>query len=336
MQNIPETVTKDFCGKRVAIIGDIVADQFLHGTITRVSREAPVFIMRHDETETRPGGAANAAANIASLGGEPRLVGLVGDDSNGRFLMEALRRANVASDRIAIVPGRKTTTKVRILAGREYAGRQQVIRIDHEDPAMIGDDVRRKMLNAICDAIDEADAVVVSDYAYGVVDPDMFQFVHEMAMGRHIPVIVDSRVGLESFSGATAATPNQEEIERILGRVPSDEDCEALRERLGLEALLVTRGNKGMLLLESGRPAVSIEAVGSKQPVDVTGAGDTVIAAYSLGLASGFGHADAASVANHAGGIVVMKKGTATVTMVELVDSIRLNDAAANASITAV
>jgi rfaE bifunctional protein kinase chain/domain len=335
MQSNPETVRKDFCGKRVAIVGDIVADQFLHGTITRVSREAPVFIMRHDETETRPGGAANAAANIASLGGQPLLVGLVGDDSNGHLLLEALRSASVASGRISTVTGRKTTTKIRILAGREYAGRQQVIRIDYEDPAMIGEDVRQQMRTSISEAIDHADAVIVSDYAYGVVDHELFQVVRERAMGRHIPVIVDSRAGLESFSGATAATPNQEEIERILDHAPSEEDCESLRERLGLDALLVTLGNRGMLLLEASRPTVSIDVVGSKQPVDVTGAGDTVIAAYALGLASGFDHAAAASVANHAGGIVVMKKGTATVTIDELVGSLRVDGSAAQVSIPA-
>lgn len=301
----------------MVIAGDLVADQFLNGTIARVSREAPVFILRHDETETRPGAAANTAANVASLGGEAVLVGLIGDDPTAGLLLGSLGTHVDASDVIS-VPGERTTAKVRVLAAQHYAARQQVIRIDYENSRTISDDTRRTLQSNLIGACDEAHAIVLSDYGYGVVDKTLFDVARRIADERQIPLIVDSRSRLSEFAGATSATPNQEEVEQILGEGFTDADCSHLREELGLRSLLVTRGNKGMLVVEADRPPVSIDAVGSSEPVDVTGAGDTVIAAYALGLAAGLSFVEAARIANHAGGIVVMKKGTATATADEL------------------
>jgi len=308
----------------VAIVGDLVADQFLNGKISRVSREAPVFILRHDETETRPGGAANAAANVAALGGTPLLVGIVGDDPNGLLLKRSLETAGVVigADRVIEASGVQTTTKVRVLAGQHYAARQQVIRIDYENREEVEIDVSRRIIEGAELACRAADAIVVSDYGYGVVTEDLLALTLHIANERGIPMIVDSRFRLGQFPGATSATPNQEEAEQILGKDLDDAGCKTLRERLSVEALLITRGNKGMTLVESGREPMHIGAVGSSEPVDVTGAGDTVIAAYTLGLAAGMTFADAAAVANHAGGIVVMKKGTATAKIEELRNSI--------------
>ena len=313
-----------FPNTRVAIVGDLVADQFLNGKISRVSREAPVFILRHDETETRPGGAANAAANVAALGGTPLLVGIVGDDPNGLLLKRSLETAGVVigADRVIEASGVQTTTKVRVLAGQHYAARQQVIRIDYENREEVGIDVSRRIIEGAELACRAADAIVVSDYGYGVVTEDLLALTLHIANERGIPMIVDSRFRLGQFPGATSATPNQEEAEQILGKDLDDAGCKTLRERLSVEALLITRGNKGMTLVESGREPMHIGAVGSSEPVDVTGAGDTVIAAYTLGLAAGMTFADAAAVANHAGGIVVMKKGTATAKIEELRNSI--------------
>jgi D-glycero-beta-D-manno-heptose-7-phosphate kinase len=311
----------DFSGKRVVIAGDLVADQFLNGTIARVSREAPVFILRHDETDTRPGAAANTAANVASLGGEARLVGAVGDDANCRLLIDSLP-VSVETSGILTIPRECTTTKVRVLAAQHYAARQQVIRIDYENSRMLSDESRSTLTENLVRGSDGADAIVLSDYGYGVVDDALFTLARQIAADMKIPLIVDSRTRLPEFAGATSATPNQEEVEQILGKAFTDADCEMLRERLGLDALLVTRGNKGMLLVESGKTAVYADAVGSSEPVDVTGAGDTVIAAYALGLAAGLSFVDAARIANHAGGIVVMKKGTATATADELFRSL--------------
>lgn len=310
-----------FAGRRVVIVGDLVADQFLNGTIARVSREAPVFIVRHDETETRPGAAANTAANVAALGGRAVLIGSVGDDANGDLLLRCLEPL-LSTETIVQAGGDRTTTKVRVVAGQHYAARQQMIRIDYESAMDSDAEVRSEISEHFIREAQTADAIVISDYGYGVVTSDVFNDAREIASERGIPLIVDSRFRLGEYVGATSATPNQDEVEQILGSGFTDADCERLREKLDLQTLLVTRGNKGMLLFEGGKPPRSIDAVGSSEPVDVTGAGDTVIAAYSLGLAAGLSFAEAAEIANHAGSVVVMKKGTATATPKELARSL--------------
>lgn len=325
-----EIVRTVFPKKNVVIIGDLVADQFLNGTISRVSREAPVFILHHDATHTVPGAAANTAANLASLGGVPKLVGISGSDTNGQMLKNTLRTAKVDCSLVVSDAGFSTTTKVRVLAGQHYAPRQQVIRIDYENSAMISDNIKQKLRQNLAAAAVDADAIVVSDYNYGAVFPELFADAKIIARDRKIPLVVDSRYRLGELTNATTATPNREEVEQILGKNFTPDACSQLRERLGLDSLLVTNGNKGMLLFERDLPPLEIEAVGSTEPVDVTGAGDTVTAAYALGLASGLSFADAANVANHAGGIVVMKKGTACVFADELIGSLASNIARHN------
>lgn len=322
MSKLSETINDRFRGRRVVVVGDVVADQFLHGTISRVSREAPVFILEHDETDTRAGGAANAAANVASLGGSPVLVGFIGNDVNGELLNDSLAKANVECLQMVSDDRLRTTTKVRVLAGQQYAPRQQVIRIDYADRNAISDDLIAKLELNVRAACEGAEAIIVSDYNYGAAHPRIVEIARGESEKRGIPLLVDSRFRLGELHGATAATPNQEEVEQILGRGFSTESCASLRERLGYKALLVTRGNKGMTLFEEGTEPRHLDAVGSKEPIDVTGAGDTVIGAFALGLASGLSFSDAACVANHAGGIVVMKRGTASVTAEELIASL--------------
>jgi len=321
---LAETIRTKFPTKRIAVVGDCVADQFLKGTITRVSREAPVFILKHEETETLPGGAANAAANVASLGGEAILIGLIGDDAYGEKLVSSLAASGVSPDHLVTVAGGITTTKQRVLAGQQYGARQQVIRIDFEPSAHPSPDIYEQMLTELQRVKSDVDAIVVSDYGYGAVTIGLFELAREISDERGIALIVDSRHRLTDYVGATTATPNQEEVEEILGTGCSPQDCDDLRGRLGCKALVVTNGNAGMTILDGSGP-VHLPAVGALEPVDVTGAGDTVIAAYALGLASGLGFRDAASVANHAGGIVVMKKRTATVSPEELIASIERN-----------
>jgi rfaE bifunctional protein kinase chain/domain len=313
-----EAIRTKFSQKKIVIVGDLVADQFLHGTISRVSREAPVFILRHDETETLCGGAANCAANVASLGGNAVIVGVVGKDSRGKSLLEALKSAKVNYDFVVQAENFQTTTKVRVLAGSHYAARQQVIRIDYENKEKIDAETLENLKQNLLSAIENADAVIFSDYGYGVANVEMFELIKQT----NVPILVDSRFALQEFQGATTATPNQEEVEQVLGENFSENDCVKLCEKLGFKSLLVTQGNKGMLLIEANKEPLQIDAVGSKQPVDVTGAGDSVIATYALGLASGLSFAESANLANHAGGIVVMKKGTATVSQDELINSI--------------
>ena len=322
MNNLSATIKQDFPEKKIVIIGDLVADQFLRGTINRVSREAPVFILRHDKTETFAGSAGNAAVNTASLNGNAILVGLIGKDLNGENLKKVLQNSNVNCDFVIESEKIQTTTKVRVLAGQNYAPRQQVIRIDYENNAEIDEELIEELKQNVVSATQRADVIIISDYGYGAANPAIAEFCAKIAREKSIPLLIDSRFRLKEFSNATTATPNQEEVEQILGKNFTEQDCISLREKLNLEALLITRGNKGMLLIQKDKSLQKIAAVGSIEPIDVTGAGDTVIAVYALGLASGLSFYDAAKIANHAGGIVVMKKGTSSASPKELIESI--------------
>ena len=318
-------IIKGFSSRRVVVVGDTIADQFIYGEISRVSREAPVFILRHEHTETTPGGAGNCAANLAALGAQVSLVSVLGDDETGRILAEKLHEMGVDCTGVQLSNERHTTTKVRVLAGQIHSTRQQVIRIDYDNEGALSTTVEQRLRADISDAVAGADAVIISDYNYGVATPATGALVRDTANG--IPVLVDSRFRLSEFSGLTSATPNEDEVEELLGVKHADEAglasaAEQLRQRLGYKALLVTRGGHGMTLIEADNTPMHIDAVGSQQPVDVTGAGDTVIASYALALASGASFPEAARLANFAGGIVVMKRGTATVSNDELLKSI--------------
>jgi rfaE bifunctional protein kinase chain/domain len=326
-------IVRRFSQRRILVIGDSVADQFVYGAISRVSREAPVFILRHEHTETVPGGAANCALNLASLGAHVSLISVAGDDEPGRALVEKLNAAGVDCSGVLTSPALRTTTKVRILAGQLHSTRQQVIRIDYEGEPLSDAALRERLRERVLEQAQAADAVIISDYNYGVADAEMASFTRDAAAARKIPVLADSRFQLANFAGVTSATPNQDEVEQLLGKQLSTSDeletaCEELRDRLGYRALLVTRGSNGMMLLEDGVAAVHLEAIGAHDPVDVTGAGDTVMAAYTLALASDSSFPDAARLANYAGGLVVMKRGTASVSRDELENSIQHSDLA--------
>ena len=319
MQEHLTGIIKRFADQKIVIIGDALADRFVHGSISRVSREAPVFILRHQHTETLPGGAANCAMNLVALGAKVALISVIGSDEAGNELRAKLEAAGINVEGVIVSGKIETTTKVRILAGHSHANKQQVIRIDYEGAPLDDGEVRAALLNKLQQAIATANAVVISDYNYGVVDARAADLIRNTS----VPVLVDSRFRLLDFPGFTAATPNQEEVENLIGApISSPESLEKaakdLQQRLGHRALLVTRGGEGMMLLESGSEAVHIPAVGAQQPVDVTGAGDTVIATFTLALASGASFVDAAHLANYAGGLVVMKRGTATVSAEEL------------------
>ena len=320
-------LVRSFPERRIVVVGDMVADQFLYGEISRVSREAPVLILRHERTETVPGGAANCAANLASLGGRAAIVGVVGGDEAGRALLQKLGAAGVDCGGVVVSSGARTTTKVRILAGQAHSTKQQVIRVDYEGEPVSDEGVRAELLLRVRRAASSADALIVSDYNYGAACEETVGFLREAAGRGEKPVLVDSRFRLPDFPGFTSATPNEDEVEHIVGERLEGAAAlaaagEQLRARLGYDSLLVTRGSKGMLLLEKGAAPLRIEAVGAREAVDVTGAGDTVIATYTLALASGASAADAARLANYAGGLVVMKRGTACVNAQELLTSL--------------
>jgi len=319
-------IVKRFSQRRILVIGDSIADQFIYGAIARVSREAPVFILNHEHTETVPGGAANCALNLAALGASVSLISVAGDDTAGRALVEKLGAAGVDCDGLLTSSKLQTTTKVRILAGQLHSTRQQVIRIDYAGDPMGDAGLRSQLKDSARKQISGANAVIISDYNYGVADANIVASTRDAAQG-NIPLLADSRFRLGDFAGFTSATPNQDEVEQLLGKkftqlAELEIAGEELRERLGFRALLITRGSNGMSLLEDGMAPVHLDAVGSHEPVDVTGAGDTVMAAYSLALACGATFQDAARLANYAGGLVVMKRGTAAITHEELENSI--------------
>lgn len=325
------TIIRRFGDRKILVIGDLIADQFVYGAIDRVSREAPVFILQHEHTETLPGGAANCAVNLASLGAVVSLIGIRGDDEAGNAVTEKLNSAGVDTTGLLVTNALRTTTKVRILAGQLHSTRQQVIRIDYVGDPLTETAVREKLREVVLEHAHTVDAVIVSDYNYGVADAQMIAFTRDLAAARKIPLLADSRFRLASFAGFTSATPNEDEVEQLLGKqiasvAELESAAEELREQLGYRALLITRGGHGMMLLEDGIPAIHIDAVGSHEPVDVTGAGDTVIAAYALSLASDSSFPDAARIANYAGGLVIMKRGTASVTREELESSVLHSD----------
>ncbi len=317
-------------GARVGVVGDLVADVYISGLTDRVSREAPVLIVRHEDDWLLPGGAANVAANIAALGATTCLVGTVGDDDIGQRLLSQLGSASfgrVDCARIFQATGRSTISKTRFLAGARLTQRQQVLRLDRQ-PAEPPDDASIGRIREQVAAADrEVDAWVASDYGYGSFNNALRDLLRDIA--RRKPVLADSRWELTRFSGLTLLKPNEEEARaaaRDLGFCAAEDGALAgeLASKLQAQAVLVTLGNKGMVL-SAGEKSVHIPAVGTEEIVDLTGAGDSVAAVLATAMAAGCDAQTAARLANHAGGIVVMKEGAATASPEELRKSIEAN-----------
>jgi rfaE bifunctional protein kinase chain/domain len=321
-------IVSRFSKARVLLLGDFVADEFVDGEISRVSREAPVLILKHRRTSIVPGGGANAANNLVDLGARVFPLSIVGSDSQGKLLREIFRAKGVSTDGILVDRKFSTTTKSRILAGSAHTMHQQVVRIDRESitppsSAMIG-----KLLAKARQRVRGVEAVLISDYGSGLITPERVDQMRSSALRTRIPATIDSRYQLSAFQGFTAATPNEPELEAALG-VRIGNDLKALESagrrmlrRLRVQALLVTRGKEGMALFEPGKKTVHVPIFGTDQIADVTGAGDTVIAVFTLALASGASFSQAARLSNYAGGLVVMKHGTATIRRQELVAAI--------------
>jgi D-glycero-beta-D-manno-heptose-7-phosphate kinase len=314
--------------RRVAVIGDLVLDRYWVGRSSRISREAPVLILDFEEERAVPGGAANAALNVRALGGVPRLVGCVGLDPAGAALRAALRARGLGAQWLHRRSANGTVVKTRVLAGSSHAARQQIVRLDRGHAAPLAKRVERALAAAARRAIRGAEAVLLSDYGYGVLSPVVRRAALAEARRARVPVVVDSRYALRSYRGATLLTPNEHEVLESM-RLPSlslgvlRRAGERLRRSAGAEGVWITRGSDGMLLFERGGRARRLSIVGSSDVADVTGAGDAVSAAASLGLACGASHLEAAVLATYAASVVVMKRGTATVDQGELVAAIR-------------
>jgi rfaE bifunctional protein kinase chain/domain len=318
-----------FCDVSVTALVDLVADEFVFGEIARVSREAPVLILKHRERTVVPGGGGNAVMNLASLGVNVLPVGIVGDDEAGSLVLEQLRERKVSTSGIERVKNHITPTKTRILAGMSHTSRQQVVRVDHEpEPLDELHPVLLNLVNAAREYATAADAFLISDYGYGAATPRLLNFVKSNRCLQNKPITLDSRYRMLEFEGVTAATPNEPEVEEALGTEIGHDNGklfsagEQLLKQMGLESLVITRGRDGMVAFERDTSPLVVPIFGSDQVVDVTGAGDTVIATFTAALAAGADTADATRLANFAGGIVVMKRGTGTVATKELLAAI--------------
>jgi rfaE bifunctional protein kinase chain/domain len=321
-----------FSRQTIGVVGDFVLDEFVSGEISRVSREAPVLILRHRHTEAYPGGAANAVNNLADLGARVLPVGVVGHDEGGQKLVDYFLRKDVRTTGIIRSRDWVTATKTRYLAGWTHTTEQQVLRVDREPSSALPQSIQEAIERRAREVARAADAVILSDYGFGAATPSLARKLKAKCM------TLDSRYRLLEYAdaGITAATPNEPELEaayheQIGTNTPKLEEIGArLLKDLGLQALIVTRGKDGMAVFERGGTSanktaapIQIPIYGSDAPVDVTGAGDTVIAVFTLALAAGASYLEGAHLATYAGGIVVMKRRTATVTSEELASALR-------------
>jgi len=322
-------IVESFPKLTITVLADLVADEFVFGEISRVSREAPVLILKHRDRTVVPGGGANAIYNLADLGVNVLPVGVVGDDEPGRLLLRAFRHKHIPVSGVFKDKDYSTVTKTRILAGFAHTAGQQVVRLDREPSEAPNSHLRRELVLAAREYARASDALLVSDYGYGAATPALLNVVREKRGIDKVPVTLDSRYRMLEFSGITAATPNESEVEAALS-IHIGNDWERLLAAgdqiagaMSLESLVITRGKDGMVVFPRRHKPVDIPIYGCDEVTDVTGAGDTVIATFTAALAAGASAEEAAHLANYAGGIVVMKRGTATVSCEELLEALQ-------------
>lgn len=320
-------IVESFSKKKIGVVGDLVADVYIHTQSSRVSREAPVLILQYEFEELKPGGAANCLNNLASLGAEPIAFGIVGKDPHGKALLDELDKSGVDIKSVKIAENYVTPTKSRILAANLHTVYQQVIRIDRfvSNPSL--DSSLAELALEIERRKDELEALIISDYQLGLLEGTVYQKVSQLLDSKPFKVFVDSRFRLSRFPNAFAYTPNEQEAQEMVGfKLENNEvilkAAEIMKRRLGAKCMLITLGRKGMCLLYRGK-GYFIDIYGTDQVADVTGAGDTVMAAFALAIASGAHPYEAAYIANIAAGIVVTKAKTATVSASELLEAIK-------------
>jgi len=320
------TLIDRFARGRIVVLGDVAADEFLYGHVARVSREAPVLILEYDTTDVVAGSAGNAANNVAAFGARALLFGCIGRDEAGDRLSASFH-PTVDTKGLIRLRDYATPTKTRVLAGGIHSAKQQVVRIDRRQASVPTREVHETFGAKLDRALATCHAVLISDYGAGLVTPRLVSRIVRAVRRRkgvRVPILVDSRYALDQFGGLTACTPNESEVEQLLG-IRIDDDLKVLEQagrsllrQTGMEAVLITRGSRGMALFERDHATRHIPIFGSDEIADVTGAGDTVIAVMTQALAAGASFEEAARLANYAGGLVVMKRGTATVSAPEL------------------
>jgi len=323
---------RDLIGKfpdvGVLVLADLVLDEFRYGETSRISREAPVLILSHRRTDLLPGGGANAVANLKSLGARPVVVGRLGDDPSGNALLQAFSRRGISTSLIWTHRDYHTPTKTRILAGGPHSAKQQVVRIDQGEPVPLTAGEEDLLLRNLVRGAQGTAGLLISDYGYGLVHPGNVEAILRAAAEAKLPVVVDSRTQIPIYRGIAAAAPNLEEAEKATG-IPVEGDPgrleqvgSRLREITGAEAVMVTLGSRGLALFARGEEPAHLPVFGTDEVADVTGAGDTVAAAFTLARLAGGTFLEAAALANIAAGLVVMKRGTATVSPAELARAI--------------
>lgn len=317
------SLVERFAGKRILIVGDMVADEYIVGQPERISREAPVLVLTHHDGYTVPGGATNPGVNARTLGAEVFLAGVIGGDTAGERLRQRLAAYGVHMEGLFGEPGRPTSTKTRILAGGTQLVQQQIVRVDRIDHSDLGPECVRSIMDYLRDIIPTVDALIISDYENGVINQDIIEASLPLARDLGKIVSVDSHGDLARFQSATALTPNQPEAEATLGmRINSQASLERAGARLlketGAGGVLITRGSEGMSLFERDHAPVHMPASNLTEVYDPTGAGDTVAATFTLALTAGATMHEAAVLSNIAAGLVVRRFGCATNTPDEL------------------
>ena len=314
---------KKFNKINILIIGDMVADVYLKGNISRVSREAPVLVLEHAGEKVVPGGAANVVHNVATLGGQAFAVGLIGNDKAGTGLRDILNDKNVETTGLIVEENRPTITKTRIIAGGSATVSQQIVRIDQEVKNSILKQSEESFINILKQVIDKIDAVVLSDYGSGMLSDKIRSFIIESCQEKNIKTIVDSRYDILKFEGVSFVKQNEAEAAKAVGFELTSEDAvvtagKILLEKLQAEGIIISRGEQGMSLIQDNGEIHHIPVVDKSEVFDVSGAGDTAVAAFILAIASGAKPVEATKIANFAAGIAVRKLGTATVSNEEL------------------
>ncbi len=317
-----------FKGKKICVVGDIIADVFIFGKPYRLSREAPVVVVKHEEERIYPGSAGNTINNLLALGAHVFPLGFIGKDDAGNRLMDYFSRYKSIDREGFIRHNGETVTKTRILAGDTHTSKQQVIRIDKDTNRLVSKKERNLLMERLREIVPHMDALIISDYGHGAIDQKVIDYARKMADEKI--VVGDSRYSLRGFEGFTMITPNESEAYGLCSMDEQHHIEEVGKKMLGfmgVKALLITRGNKGMSLFLKSGGIHHIPISGKDDVTDVTGAGDTVCAAVTLSLASGADFYTASVIANYAAGVVVMKRGTATVTLYELKEAMEADGA---------